>query len=151
MKKMLSILSLMFSGCSESFWLLLKLPVTSISSLVSCLEKPSATQRTRVYNATEPKNSGATTAIIIVKGVVYMAQVFASNETLLLWFGPPFMWQWRAGAPETANIWNRVSEWKLLKMGASFHLCEIASGVPVNMVMMLMLMLAQVNAFRCSH
>ncbi len=33
-----------------------------------------------------------------------MAQVFTSDETLLLWFGLPFTRQWRAGTPETANI-----------------------------------------------
>ncbi len=35
---------------------------------------------------------------------VSTAQVFTSNETLLLWFGCPFTWQQCAGTPETANF-----------------------------------------------
>ncbi len=49
------------------------------------------------------------------KREVYTVQVFASNKTLLLWFGLPFTWQRRAGTPETANVWNQVAEWNLLK------------------------------------
>ncbi len=82
---------------------------------------------------------------------VYMAQVFASNETLLLWFGLPFTWQQRAGTPETASVWNRVPECNLLKPQPSSRLCKLASWVPVKAVTKLMLMLAKVNAFRSSH
>ncbi len=84
-------------------------------------------------------------------GAVYMAQVFASNETLLLQFGLPFTWQRRAGTPENTNIWNWVPEWNLLKPQPSFRLCKLASGVPVNAVSTLMLMLAQVNALCSGH
>ncbi len=84
-------------------------------------------------------------------GAVYTAQVFSSNETLLSWFVLSFTWQRRAGAPETTNLWNQVSEWNLLKPQPSFRLCELAIGVPVNAVATPMLMLAQVNVFSDSH
>ncbi len=65
-----------------------------------------------------------------VLDAVYTAQVFASNETLLLRFGLPFTWWWRAGVPETANVWNRVPAWILLKLQPSFRLLKLAGGVP---------------------
>ncbi len=49
------------------------------------------------------------------------------------------------------NVWNQVPEWNFFKLQPSFRLCKLASGVPVNVVMALMLMLAQVNAFHSRH
>ncbi len=65
--------------------------------------------------------------------------------------GLPFTWPWHVGAAETANIWNLVPEWDLLKSRPSFCLCKLTGGVPVNVVTMLMLMLVQVNVFPSSH
>ncbi len=78
---------------------------------------------------------------------------FHIKQTLLLWFDLSVTWQQCAGTSETANVWNRVPEFNLLKPQLSFRLCKLASGVPVNTVttLMLMLMLVQVSAFCCSH
>ncbi len=47
--------------------------------------------------------------------VVYKMQVFASNSIFLLRFSLPFTRQWRAGVPETTNVWKQVPEWNFLK------------------------------------
>ncbi len=83
-------------------------------------------------------------------GAVYTPPLLTSNETLLLGLSLPLTWQWLTGSPETAKVWNWVPQWNLLTLQPSLQLFELASGVPVN-VAMLMLMLAQVNAFRSSH
>ncbi len=82
---------------------------------------------------------------------VYTAQVFAPNKTLLLQMGLPFTRHRRAGAYETANVWNRVPGCNLLKPQLPLWLCKLASGVPVNAVTKLMLMPTQVNALCSSH
>ncbi len=48
---------------------------------------------------------------------VYKVQVFASNSELLLQF---FLLQLRAGAPETANFWNQVTECKFFETTTFF-------------------------------
>ncbi len=76
---------------------------------------------------------------------VHTAQVFASNETLVLWFGLYFTWQRRAGAPETANFWNWIPT------QPSFRLCQLAKQKTCESATKLMLMLAQVNVFQNSQ
>ncbi len=57
------------------------------------------------------------------------------------------------GIPETANVWNQDPEWNLLKLQPFLWLHKLASGVSVNVMttLMLVLTLAQVNAFCSSH
>ncbi len=57
-------------------------------------------------------------------GAVYTAQVFASNETLLLRSSLPFTWQRCIGAPETANIETRFQSgifWNHNRLSGSSH------------------------------
>ncbi len=48
-----------------------------------------------------------------VSEVAYTAQVFATNETVLLRFHLHFTWQQHASAAETTNVCSRVPEWNL--------------------------------------
>ncbi len=57
---------------------------------------------------------------------LWLAHVFASNGKLLFQFCLSFTWQWRAGAPETANFWNWVPKCNLLKMQPSLQMWKLA-------------------------
>ncbi len=93
---------------------------------------------------TQPQLQGEDWSFIL--GAVYTAQVFTSNQTLLLRFSPPFTWQPRK------CLKRLVPECNPLNTQPYFRLCKLTSGVPVNAATLtLMLMLAQVSAFCFSH
>ncbi len=78
---------------------------------------------------------------------------FVLKQPLVLQFGLPFTWQWRAGAPETTNFWKRVPECNLLKRQPSSSCVNWWTAKPATVVLMLMLLLmsVQVNAVSSSH
>ncbi len=77
-----------------------------------------------------------------------MAQVFASKETFFFYSSAFLLHD--SGVLVSLKL-QTFSECNLLKPQPAFWLCKLVSGVPVNAVTTLMLMLAKVNAFHSSY